>query len=49
VLALHNNYHGDTLGAMDCAAPSGFNGRLQSPWCVSLQQGTNYDAGFDLG
>ncbi len=32
VLALHNNYHGDTLGAMDCAAASAFNGRLQTPW-----------------
>ena len=32
VLALRNNYHGDTLGAMDCAAPSGFNGPLQWAW-----------------
>ncbi|WIA41460.1 hypothetical protein OEZ86_005037 [Tetradesmus obliquus] len=32
VLALQNSYHGDTLGAMDCAAASAFNGRLQSPW-----------------
>lgn len=32
VLALHNSYHGDTLGAMDCAASSPFNGPLQTPW-----------------
>jgi dethiobiotin synthetase/adenosylmethionine--8-amino-7-oxononanoate aminotransferase len=32
VLALHNSYHGDTVGAMDCAAASAFNGRLQTPW-----------------
>jgi len=32
VLALHNSYHGDTLGAMDCAAASPFNGPLQTPW-----------------
>jgi dethiobiotin synthetase/adenosylmethionine--8-amino-7-oxononanoate aminotransferase len=32
VLALHNNYHGDTLGAMDCAASSPYNGRGQTPW-----------------
>jgi dethiobiotin synthetase/adenosylmethionine--8-amino-7-oxononanoate aminotransferase len=32
VLALSNAYHGDTLGAMDCAAPSPFNGPLQTPW-----------------
>lgn len=32
VLALHNAYHGDTHGAMDCAAASPFNGRLQTPW-----------------
>jgi dethiobiotin synthetase/adenosylmethionine--8-amino-7-oxononanoate aminotransferase len=32
VLALHNSYHGDTVGAMDCAASSAFNGRLQTPW-----------------
>jgi dethiobiotin synthetase/adenosylmethionine--8-amino-7-oxononanoate aminotransferase len=32
VLALHNSYHGDTVGAMDCAAASPFNGRLQTPW-----------------
>lgn len=32
VLALQNSYHGDTLGAMDCAAASPFNGPLQTPW-----------------
>ena len=32
VLALQNSYHGDTLGAMDCAAASPFNGLLQTPW-----------------
>jgi dethiobiotin synthetase/adenosylmethionine--8-amino-7-oxononanoate aminotransferase len=32
VLALANGYHGDTLGAMDCAAPSPFNGPGQFPW-----------------
>jgi dethiobiotin synthetase/adenosylmethionine--8-amino-7-oxononanoate aminotransferase len=32
VLALTNSYHGDTLGAMDCAAASPFNGPLQTPW-----------------
>jgi dethiobiotin synthetase/adenosylmethionine--8-amino-7-oxononanoate aminotransferase len=32
VIALENNYHGDTLGAMDCASASPFNGPLQSPW-----------------
>lgn len=32
VLGLQNAYHGDTLGAMDCVAPSVYNGRLQAPW-----------------
>lgn len=32
MLALQNSYHGDTLGAMDCAAASPFNGPLQTPW-----------------
>ncbi|GAX82652.1 hypothetical protein CEUSTIGMA_g10078.t1 [Chlamydomonas eustigma] len=32
VLGLENAYHGDTLGAMDCVAPSVYNGRLQAPW-----------------
>jgi dethiobiotin synthetase/adenosylmethionine--8-amino-7-oxononanoate aminotransferase len=32
VLALANGYHGDTLGAMECAAPSAFNGPAQFPW-----------------
>jgi dethiobiotin synthetase/adenosylmethionine--8-amino-7-oxononanoate aminotransferase len=29
VLGLQNSYHGDTLGAMDCGAPSVFNGPMQ--------------------
>lgn len=32
VLALMSSYHGDTLGSMDCAAPSVFNGILEAPW-----------------
>ncbi|KAG2439490.1 hypothetical protein HXX76_004844 [Chlamydomonas incerta] len=32
VLGLQGAYHGDTLGAQDCVAPSVFNGRLQAPW-----------------
>lgn len=32
MLGLVNSYHGDTLGAMDCAAPSVFNGILEQPW-----------------
>lgn len=32
VLGLAGAYHGDTLGAQDCVAPSVFNGRLQAPW-----------------
>ncbi|GLI70360.1 hypothetical protein VaNZ11_015135, partial [Volvox africanus] len=32
VLGLQGAYHGDTLGAQDCVAPSVFNGPLQSPW-----------------
>ncbi|KAL6774602.1 BIO1 [Auxenochlorella protothecoides x Auxenochlorella symbiontica] len=32
VLGLQGAYHGDTLGAMDCVAPSPFNGRRQTPW-----------------
>lgn len=32
MIALHNNYHGDTLGAMDCAASSPYNGPMQTPW-----------------
>lgn len=32
VVGLANAYHGDTLGAADCVAPSVFNGRLQAPW-----------------
>ena len=32
MLGLQNAYHGDTLGAMDCVAPSVYNGRLQAPW-----------------
>lgn len=32
VLSLQGAYHGDTLGAMDCTAPSPFNGRRQTPW-----------------
>lgn len=32
VLALVGSYHGDTLGSMDCAAPSVFNGILEAPW-----------------
>ena len=43
VLALMSSYHGDTLGSMDCAAPSVFNGILEAPWygcCVhSLHTG----------
>lgn len=32
MLGLQGAYHGDTLGAMDCVAPSPFNGRRQTPW-----------------
>jgi dethiobiotin synthetase/adenosylmethionine--8-amino-7-oxononanoate aminotransferase len=32
VVGLANAYHGDTLGAADCVAPSVFNARLQAPW-----------------
>lgn len=32
VLALQNSYHGDTLGAMDCVAPSVYNSPLQAAW-----------------
>ncbi|MEW5314668.1 MAG: hypothetical protein WDW38_006143 [Sanguina aurantia] len=32
VLGLQNAYHGDTLGAVDCVAPSVFNTALQAPW-----------------
>ncbi|KAJ9512615.1 hypothetical protein QJQ45_018876 [Haematococcus lacustris] len=32
VVGLQDAYHGDTLGAMDCVAPSVFNAPLQAPW-----------------
>ncbi|KAK9827392.1 hypothetical protein WJX81_006165 [Elliptochloris bilobata] len=32
VVGLQDSYHGDTLGAMDCGAPSPFNGPRQTPW-----------------
>ncbi|KAL6751462.1 pyridoxal phosphate-dependent transferase [Haematococcus lacustris] len=32
VVGLQDAYHGDTLGAMDCVAPSVFNAPLQTPW-----------------
>ncbi len=33
VVGLQDSYHGDTLGAMDCGAPSAYNGPRQTPWC----------------
>ena len=32
MVGLQDSYHGDTLGAMDCGAPSPFNGPRQTPW-----------------
>lgn len=32
VLGLAGAYHGDTLGAQDCVAPSVYNARAQAPW-----------------
>jgi len=32
VVGLQDSYHGDTLGAMDCGAPSAYNGPRQTPW-----------------
>lgn len=32
MVGLENAYHGDTLGAMDCVAPSVFNAPSQAPW-----------------
>ncbi|KAK6843302.1 bifunctional dethiobiotin synthetase/adenosylmethionine-8-amino-7-oxononanoate aminotransferase [Apiospora arundinis] len=43
IIGLEGAYHGDTIGAMDCADPSAYNEKVEGKWTVKIPAGFEGD------